>query len=162
MSISHVLPLGTIVAFGLNETNIPENWLLCDGSEIPDKFQELITILGSKHTPNLAGRTLVGSGKPDDGKQNDGNKPGFPKGAEWAINDTGGEYQTTLSVEELPPHDHDLVYKFDLDSGCHSHSGSTPCKTNTTQKTEKTGGGKPHFNMQPYRTVHYIIFTGVI
>jgi microcystin-dependent protein len=136
--------MGTIIAFALDQGNIPDRWLLCDGSAIsPADYQELITALGSSNTPNLVGRTLIGAS--DD----------------WPLNSTGGEPQHLLTVDEMPSHNHSLQYQFGLDSDCHSGSGSTPCQDSSqTNLTNMTGGSAPHNNMQPYYAINYIIYGG--
>src|SRR4051812_11041035 len=103
------VPMGTIVACLLSAKNIPDRWLPCDGSEIPaEEFQELRTALGSDTTPNLAGRTLIGTGTPDTGQQSDGSYPNFASGAEWTLDFTGGEAAHQLVVGEMPSHIHAL------------------------------------------------------
>ena len=103
------LPIGTILATVAN--NAPSDWLLCDGSVIPEAYSELIELLGNKTTPNLVGRTLVGAGSisTSNAVQADGSTPNFafpsslinlPSGY------TGGEYQHTLSLPEMPCHQH--------------------------------------------------------
>jgi microcystin-dependent protein len=156
------IPLGTIIAYALDLFNIPVGWLLCDGAKIDaTKYQKLITALGSPNTPNLAGRTLVGAGIPDNGQQSDGSSPNFPPKTAWPPNYTAGEAQHTLVSNEIPSHQHSLEYQFGLYSGCHAGSGSTPCQDSSqTNMTNATGGGLGHNNMQPYYTVNYIIYAG--
>lgn len=154
------VPMGTIVAFALNVNSIPNGWLLCDGSTIPDKYQELITALGNNQTPNLGGRTLVGTGKPDSAPQSDGTSPNFDAGNIFPLGWTAGEYQHQLVVSEMPKHQHPLLYEFDLNSGCHAGTGSTPCASGTIQYTDFVGGDGFHNTMQPYQAVNFIIYTG--
>ncbi len=152
------VPIGTIVAFGLK--SIPPGWLLCDVSSINAKYQQLISALCSNNTPNLAGRTLIGMGLPNNGTQSDGSTPNFNSSFVLSLNNTGGEFVHTLTEDEMPKHRHSLQYKFDLSSDCHSGSGSMPCASGTVQYTDSTGGNQPHINMQPYQVVNYIIYTG--
>lgn len=51
-----IVPIGGIIMYG--STTAPEHWLLCDGSAIDSKYQELINIVGA-NTPNLSGMTYI-------------------------------------------------------------------------------------------------------
>ena len=53
-------PVGTIISF--IGAQIPEGYLPCDGTEIPEKFDELRKLVGTT-TPDLRGRFLLGVGK---------------------------------------------------------------------------------------------------
>lgn len=147
------VPLGTIVAYLLPLENLPDGWLPCDGSVIPsDLYQGLITALGSNYTPNLAGMTLVAAGTPD------GNSPCFPNPPPtFTLGTSSGEFQHTLSTDELPSHSHetDSAYGYDIyfQDGSDVHlicvsDGAT---------TQAAGSDQPHNNMQPYHCVNYII-----
>ena len=155
------LPIGAIMAYAASATSLPDRWLLCDGKPIPAAdYQELITLLGSPNTPNLAGRTVIGTGAPSTGTQSDGTNPNFPAPVDWKLNYTGGEYAHQLTVSEMPSHNHSLVYEFGLYSGCRAGHGSTPCKSTDVQLTHKTGGDGIHNTMQPYYAMNYIIYGG--
>ena len=156
------MPIGTIVAYALITKNLPDRWLLCDGSPIPPgDYQELSTLLGSANTPNLAGRTLIGTGVPTTGQQSDGLTPNFPSGEELTLNYTGGEFSHVLSASEMPTHQHQLLYQFSLSGGCPGGSGSTPCLDGSqSNMTTFVGEGAAHNNMQPYQAVNFIIYGG--
>ena len=156
------MPMGTIVAFALPAQNIPAGWLPCDGSVIPSKYQALITALGSNNTPNLAGRALIGTGKPNNDKQSDGTTPNFTTTNNWPLNYTGGEYVHTLSVNEMPQHAHDYQYINPLGEEAENfYSGSYWEPTMVNATTANTGGNQPHNNMPPYLAINYIIYTGL-
>ena len=81
----------------------------------------------------------------------------FPVGAggSYALGSTGGEANVTLTINEIPPHDHVLnVYNIEMDAP----SGElviTPAKVNAGANidgypTQNAGGGQPHNNMPPY------------
>lgn len=65
-----VLPIGTIVAYGGDIENLPENWKLCDGDELNrEDYKELYNIIGSNfgsrvnekfYLPDFQGRFLRG------------------------------------------------------------------------------------------------------
>ena len=145
-----ILPIGTIVAFALTSTEIPQGWLLCDGSTIPLQYQTLIICLKSPNTPNLCGRTLIGTGQ--------GNS-----GTNYTLFDIGGEEKHQLTVQEMPSHTHQSPSN---DSGNPAKNGSSVYGTDRPQDgvypftTGSSGGDQSHNNMQPYCAVNYIIYAG--
>ena len=78
----------------------------------------------------------------------------------YVINSTGGEASHTLTVNEIPRHNHLSVSSgrsqaFGFASG--GWSAVTPDTNNTNatnDKTGYTGGGKAHNNMPPYKVVY--------
>ena len=124
---------GIIFIFSGDITNIPLGWALCDGT---------------KDTPDLRGRFVLGQGQ-GSGLTNRNMK------------NTGGKETHILSESELPSHDH----RIHTGSG----SGSTPAGrvTQWEQKNdngfkddniiENTGASKGHENMPPYYALAYIM-----
>lgn len=166
---SGTLPIGTIVASILNPQSVPAGWLVCDGSPIPAQYQQLQTLLGSTHTPNLIGRTMVGAGSLASAQtgQTDGRDPQFGiLGAALPIGSTGGECLHLLVGDEMPQHNHTINGgNFYL----HGRSfegmddNDIPFETNgdfLLSGTDSSGGDQPHFNVQPYLAVTYIIYAG--
>lgn len=89
-----MVPIGTIVIWA--STNIPAGWALCDGSTV-----------GTNQTPDLRGRFILGSGT----------------GAGQTvrtIGQTGGEATHTVSLAEMPGHNHALSGTVDANER-HSH-----------------------------------------
>lgn len=161
------VPMGTIVAFALNEASVPSGWIMCDGRVIPAQYHSLITALGSTTTPNLCGRTLIGTGKPNNGQQDDGRTPNFDPANNWPLAFTGGEYSHKLTISEIPAHSHTINQgNFGV------HGGSFQGKSDDdlpfensgyeypVRGTDATGGDGLHNTMQPYYAVNYIIYTG--
>lgn len=140
------VPIGAILMWSGNPASLPAGWVLCDGQN---------------NTPNLSGRFVVGY---------QANKP------DYAMKQTGGEEKHTLTVAEMPSHNHGAAgehthkisasqggWAFDLVQSGDIHK--TPIfKTKTdadgihTHNSE--GGGQPHENRPPYFTLAYIMFTG--
>lgn len=149
------VPIGTIIASLLSPGNIAtvDNWLLCDGSDIPPEYQTFISLFGLSKLPKLCGRTLIGSGLAD-------------SGSTYNISTEGGEENHTLVLQEIPSHSHTINGG---DFGLHFRSfegnndSDLPFETNSStvlKGTDETGGGSPHNNMQPYYVVYYYIYMG--
>lgn len=155
---SDTLPVGSIVSFA--GTVAPSGWIICDGSAISRStysqlFDKIGTLYGDGdgvntfNLPNLKGKVLVGKDIDD----ND-----FIE-----VGKTGGEKTHTLTVSEMPSHNHntDAIIYTDNNAAVQIPSGvasgwpkprSTPLYA-----TKSSGGGSAHNNLQPYLTVNYII-----
>lgn len=149
------LPIGSIVAF--SGENIPNGWLLCDGSVVSrTTYSELFNAIGLNYVedgvewldeerfplPNAKGRTLVGK----DSTDTDFNKLGK----------TSGEKTHTLTVDEMPSHKHSMNFG---DSAGGDGSGFVYSSTsgNNNVFMLETGGGQTHNNLQPSLTLNFII-----
>lgn len=130
------IPAKTIAMFsGDPTTDIPDGWLLCDGSS---------------STPDLSGRFIVGYDAGD--AEYDGVDPiGSPQ--------TGGEKEHTLTVDEMPAHTHELEVERFHATGTNKVAGNNHGGTsaNVTTQIQSTGGGDPHENRPPYYVLAYII-----
>lgn len=154
------LPIGTILPVILSEKEIPIGWLLCDGRLIPEEYVDLIKKIG-RYTPNLVGRTLIGSGAKPAEENSNGSKANFSTSAKFPTSTYGGEYRTVLTVNQLPRHNHNnwtklLPVPFDKSTGVNFHVENARSGDGTM-----TGKDEPHNNMPPYFSVNYIIYTGV-
>jgi hypothetical protein len=126
-------PRGIIVAWSGEITKIPDGWALCD-----DK---------TPGVPDLRGRFILGANTATN------NNTGYSKNE---MNATGGSETHTLTVEEIPSHDHG----FSVGGGRGGNNGAKDGYGGTNgfaQVTFKTGGGKPHNNMPPYYALAYIM-----
>ena len=91
------------------------------------------------------GRCLVGIDDAEPGDQ-DFQTPG----------QTGGSKTHTLTIEQIPSHDHDqnlIGWQADGNTPNHS-SGIQGAGGNSGRKTGKSGGNQPHSIMQPYYCVY--------
>lgn len=151
------LPIGSIVAF--SGENIPNGWLLCDGSVVSrTTYSELFNAIGLNYVedgvewldeerfplPNAKGRTLVGK----DSTDTDFN----------TLGKTAGEKTHTLTKSELPKID--IQTKFASSSGGDgsglvygTSTGSSP--NNLVYNVNY--GSQAHNNLQPSLTLNYII-----
>lgn len=66
---------------------------------------------------------------------------------------TGGEAEHTLTIAEMPSHDHTTEAHFTF-YGSGSASASLLAWGQGTAKVQPTGGGQPHNNMPPYKSVY--------
>jgi hypothetical protein len=82
-------------------------------------------------------------------------------GSTYKFGSTGGEAEHTLTVDEMPEHDHWGVARFSYQaiSGTHPSASETSAKSNYL-KTDKAGGDEPHNNMPPYLAVNVWMRTG--
>ena len=151
------LPVGAIMPFGSD--TIPDNWLLCNGQAVSrTTYQELFNIIGITYgtgdgfttfnLPDLQGKIPVGK---------DENDTDFD-----TLGETGGEKEHTLTINEMPSHNHDLSYKWTSGNGDHIGTVDGMTTTWAEQKyweihTTQKGGGQPHNILQPYIVQNYII-----
>ena len=150
-----IQPAGTIIAYA--GSTAPDGYMLCDGSAVSRSiYSRLFTAIGTTYgtgdgsttfnVPNLKGKVVVGYNSSDSDFNSLGN--------------TGGEKTHTLTVDEIPSHDHDIRYS--LEGVAHSGSGNNIVgKQNTGDNWDvhdaATGGGQAHNNLQPYIVLNYII-----
>lgn len=161
-------PLG-IVQMWAGKT-VPEGYELCEGQQLKTTdYPELYKVLGTTFNnaysatgsrystsggyfrlPDLRGRFVVGHN---------------PSDADYSsYGKAGGEKKHTLTVAEMPAHDHgqNLWAEGNGDwksGGSNSSPNSTSQHNGTTPfgKTDKTGGSSPHENRPPYYVLAYIM-----
>lgn len=160
------LPIGAILPF--SSDTIPNGWLLCDGSSFSaTSYPELFDVIGVTYgwdddrnpkLPDLRGRVAVG--KKDATSADD---------TEFSsLGNTGGEKTHTLTVDEMPSHDHTLKQRFlmwdsgdsyEIMNGDNTWSGNIQYNAYDSDNyiTRNTGGDQPHNNLQPYIVTNYII-----
>lgn len=137
----------------------PDNWLLCDGSEISrTDYAALFAVIGETYgagdgsntfaLPNLKGRAVVGV---------DAAQTEFD-----TLGETGGAKTHTLTINEMPSHNHPpssgtsiLNYR-GTGGNLSAPSGGT---IEGNGSTGSRGGGQAHNNLQPYMALNYIIKT---
>lgn len=82
-------------------------------------------------------------------------------GTTYTAGDTGGEAEHTLTISEMPRHDHPITTGYDAATAASGgtsylvagYSG-TAKPTNMPFRIDNRGGGQPHNNMPPYIVVY--------
>ena len=148
-SILKAAPIGAIVMWATSTP--PEGWLLCNGTVVsrtayPELFKVLGTSVGAAGSssfkiPDLSGR--------------------FPLGTSNAHNlhSMGGEETHTLTVDEMPAHDHgiggNIVQRGSGGDSFRELAGAYPGNNNPS--SQRIGGGQAHNNMPPFYSINFII-----
>ena len=119
-------------------SDIPQG-LICmwSGSTIPEGWA---LCNGENGTPDLRGRFVLGSSD------------------SYAIGDVGGESEVTLTVEQMPSHNH--VYDRAMSASSKLQSGTSTFGTVSSRlnaNSTSAGNNQPHNNMPPYYVLAYIM-----
>ena len=134
-------PIGGIIMWSGQAKDIPDGWALCDGSWS-----------NGRQTPNLKGRFIVGY-DPGDGDYN-------------SVGRAGGEKRHTLSVNEMPSHNHSTELhtvgysaSWNSQKEAVAHTSNYDNKNNGTvwPGTSYSGGNQAHENRPPYYTLCFIM-----
>lgn len=141
-------PIGTIMPYagGTAPTN---RWLICNGQAVSrTTYAKLYSVIGTKYgigngsttfnLPNLAGRVPIGVS------------------SSHALGTTGGAETHTLTINEMPSHNHSATGWLS-ESGGNTFARRATSSSSGTLYTNNTGGGQAHNNMQPYITLNYLI-----
>lgn len=130
--------------FGKGATHIGQIIL----STTLDTVDKVIEFYGGEWEPFGAGQVLVGAGTIPTTKEGEEDRV-------FTAGNTGGEYEHTLTTDEMPSHSHSesgLGSMYDGGPNFNQTSGVLGYSWRTT--TGSAGGGKPHNNMQPYVVVY--------
>lgn len=147
------VPLGAVAWIVLPDA--PDGWLVADGSQVTDAYPALRSALvsagspygsssGNPLLPNLVGKFARGAGT------------GATLGA------TGGEDLVTLTIAQMPEHNHSLIARAGAAAGSnHVVTGATNQAaanfTTSPSPVGNSGGGQPHENRPPFVNLTPII-----
>jgi microcystin-dependent protein len=115
-------------------TSAPNGWALCAGQTV-----------NGHTTPNLQGQFIVGYNPSDVDYNNTGK--------------TGGEKTHTLTIAEMPSHNHKMWLKNSGNrfTGSGSANELNSASFNDGTSTDSTGGGAAHENRPPYYVLAFIM-----
>lgn len=142
-------PPGVIHMYGA--ASAPTGWLLCDGTAVSRvTYADLFAIISTNYgvgdgsttfnLPDFRGRGPMGKNS----------------GTFSALGGTGGEETHTLTVNEMPAHDHD----WSNSAGGGGGSGVVPANSGSgggAIEAPDAGGGAAHNVLDPYLVVTFII-----
>jgi microcystin-dependent protein len=144
----------------------PHNWALCNGQQLPiNQNQPLFALLGT---------TYGGNGQTTFALPDLRDRVPIHAGNGHGLGDRGGEPSHTLSIGEMPAHNHALVASgasattaavaSDAVLGARHNQYGGPAAVTTAHPSAVTvtGGGQAHENRMPFLTVMFCIaLTGI-
>lgn len=142
------MEIGSVFVWPNSGATIPDTCLPCDGSEyLKATYPDLYTALGTDwesdathfFVPDLRDRVVVG------------------KGIAFGFGDTGGESEHTLTIDEMPAHNHDVYLSGSSALGTNSAARRDDQSYESSTMVQATGGDQPHNNMPPYLTLVWVI-----
>lgn len=150
LNVSNLL-IGEIIEYA--GESIPGGYLVCDGSAISrTEYSELFDVIGTLYgsgdgsttfnLPDLRGRVVTGLSTTNSNFN--------------VLGKTGGEETHTLTINEMPSHNHKMYSPASVTVATGSNYGIPDMNISTTPTTN-TGGGQAHNNLQPYITINYLI-----
>lgn len=139
--------LGEVRTFGFNFC--PLGWTEAAGQLLPiSQNTALFSLLGTQYggngqttfaLPDLRGRVMISAGQ-------------GPGTSSYAVGEAGGAESTTLTVAQMPSHNHGVSVPDTLvDVGaCNGKKCVQALVGQNAASTQNTGGGQPHDNRPPY------------
>lgn len=131
--LNAAIPKGSIIAWNGDVNNIPTGWALCNGQN---------------GTPDLRGKFILGYNRDRSDRQ---------------MNNIGGAEKVVLTVDQMPPHTHEMA----MWSDCSCGGGDCSCGFDDINKpvegkrnhgvSSVTGKAAEHENMPPYFVLAFIM-----
>jgi microcystin-dependent protein len=140
----------------------PAGWMFCEGQPLPiSEYETLFQLIGTTYggdgqstfaLPDLRGRVPIHQGN------------GF------VLAETGGAEEITLTVNQIPSHNHAFLASADPATVSNVQSNvigtpltatpffaASPTLALAPQSVSPIGGSQPHTNFQPYLCLNFII-----
>lgn len=144
-------------------TFAPAGWMFCSGQVLPISENEVLFI--------LIGTTYGGDGEETFALPNLSSRVAIHQGNGYIIGEAGGVEQVSLSLNQIPAHQHGINYNSGKGEalspalgfparnsvGADQYGTVTPGVYASGNTVQLNGGGQPHENRQPYLAVSYII-----
>jgi microcystin-dependent protein len=140
------IPLGGIIMWSGDHTNVPDGWTLCNGA-----------IVNSIQTPDLRGRFVVGY---SDGDKNSndprytsyGGKNNAVSLAYQYVGDVGGDTINRLTNDNIPNHIHSMNHGHGITDPGHTHEIRTGRNGGNGQITKQDEDNKAYKNTESSTT----------
>ncbi len=140
----------------------PAGWMFCEG--------QLVSISENEVLFQLIGTTYGGDGQSTFALPDLRGRLPLHQGNGFILAETGGAEEITLTVNQIPSHNHPMLATSNLGSASspannilattvgNIYSGVTGMQVNMSpQAISAIGGNQPHNNFQPYLCVNFII-----
>ena len=140
----------------------PAGWMFCSGQLLPISENETLF--------QLIGTTYGGDGQSTFALPDLQSRVPIHQGGGFILAETGGAEEITLTVQQIPTHNHAFVASGDPATQITGNNGlvaaavslnmyytaAPDTNLNNTMLTP-TGGSQPHTNLQPYLAINFII-----
>ncbi len=148
-----IFPKFMVIAWAYPD--VPILWAPCDGYYYilnSNNYAERVppTTTGSVQTPDLRGRFILGSGVGGYDMNNNAL-------SNRNLRDFGGEENHTLTINEMPSHNHFLGGVIKLCGSCADNDSNNLNLTRSGSNSGDTGGNQKHNNMPPFYVLTYIM-----
>ena len=140
----------------------PAGWMFCEGQLLPISENETLF--------NLIGTTYGGDGQSTFALPDLRGRLPMHMGNGFILAETGGAEEITLTVNQIPAHNHAFLGSKDTanqntpvgfmpaaNNVVSIYSANPPVSNMATQMLGSDGGSQPHTNFQPYLCVDFII-----
>jgi microcystin-dependent protein len=142
----------------------PKGWALCNGQLLPiNQNQALFSLLGT---------TYGGDGRVNFGLPNLQARVPIHMGGGHTLGEVGGEQAHTLTISEIPTHNHTLNATSNTvgisgapannkmlsqSTGANVYAGAANLQAMAPNAVSSVGGSQAHLNMQPFLTLNFSI-----
>jgi microcystin-dependent protein len=151
--------VGEIRMFGGNFA--PAGWMFCEGQLLPISENETLF--------NLIGTTYGGDGQSTFALPDLRGRVPLHFGNGFTLAETGGAENVTLTVNQIPAHNHAMLASNDIglmtspqnnvtgQSAAKLYRAGSPSVNLNPGSVASAGGSQPHNNFQPYLCIDFII-----